>query len=98
MSSVGPVPLDPIGQELAEWGKVLVLETTGRVSGRAVRAAVGYVEEPDGSCLVAASTPDTHWGLNLLHDPRLRVTREASRRTAARSSLRARNATTPSAP
>ena len=30
---------------------------------------MGYVEEPDGSILVAASSPETHWALNLLNDP-----------------------------
>jgi hypothetical protein len=34
-----------------------------------VSAAVGYVAEPDGSALVAAGGPDTHWALNLLENP-----------------------------
>ena len=34
-----------------------------------VRAAVGYVEEPDGSVLVSAGGPDTHWALNLFAEP-----------------------------
>jgi hypothetical protein len=36
--------------------------------------AVGYVEEPDGSILVAAGTDDAGWARNLLADPRCRVT------------------------
>src|SRR4029079_18280148 len=36
-----------IGEELAGWGRVLLLETTGRVTGRPVRAAVGFVEGLD---------------------------------------------------
>ena len=31
--------------------------------------AVGYVEEPDGSLLVAAGAPDADWALNLEADP-----------------------------
>ena len=48
--------------------------TTGRVSGREVAAAVGYVEEPDGSLLVAAGDPDADWARNLDADPRCSVT------------------------
>jgi hypothetical protein len=33
---------------------------------------VGYVEEPDGSVLVAAGD-DARWAINLLHEPRVRV-------------------------
>jgi deazaflavin-dependent oxidoreductase (nitroreductase family) len=58
-----------LGEQLAAWGKVATLQTRGRTSGSAVRAAVGYVEEPDRSVLVAAGGPDTHWALNLLADP-----------------------------
>lgn len=60
---------DQHGEQLAAWGKVVLLETTGRVSGRPRRTAVGFVEEPDGSLLVAAGSPTTHWGANLLADP-----------------------------
>jgi deazaflavin-dependent oxidoreductase (nitroreductase family) len=35
------------------------------VSGRPIRTAVGYVEEPDGSLLVAAGDPDADWAQNL---------------------------------
>jgi deazaflavin-dependent oxidoreductase (nitroreductase family) len=58
-----------LGEQLAGWGKVATLETRGRRSGTTVRAAVGYVEEPDGSVLVAAGGPDTHWALNLFAEP-----------------------------
>lgn len=50
------------------------LETTGRRSGSPVVAAVGYVEEPDGSLLVAAGDPDADWARNLEAEPRCRVT------------------------
>jgi deazaflavin-dependent oxidoreductase (nitroreductase family) len=35
--------------------------------------AVGYIDEPDGSVLVAANGPDVGWGRNLLADPRVVV-------------------------
>jgi deazaflavin-dependent oxidoreductase (nitroreductase family) len=60
---------DPDGEQLAAWGKVVLLETTGRVSGSPRRTAVGFAEEPDGSLLVAAGSDATHWAANLLADP-----------------------------
>jgi deazaflavin-dependent oxidoreductase (nitroreductase family) len=60
---------DAYGEQLAAWGKVVLLETTGRVTGRAVRTAVGFAEEPDGSLLVAAGDPGASWAANLFADP-----------------------------
>jgi deazaflavin-dependent oxidoreductase (nitroreductase family) len=71
---------DTYAEQLAAWGKVLLLETTGRVSGRPRRAAVGFVEEPDGSLLVAAGSPTTHWAANLLADPLCHGTLSGTRR------------------
>ena len=51
-----------VGEQLAGWGVVAILETRGRVTGRPARAAVGFVEEPDGSLLVAAGEPDARLG------------------------------------
>ena len=45
-----------------------------RRSGARRVTAVGFVEEPDGSLLIAAGSPDTAWALNLAADPRCRVT------------------------
>ena len=47
---------DSYGQQLADWGKVVMLMTTGRVSGRAIRTAVGFVVEPDDT---SSSPPAT---------------------------------------
>jgi deazaflavin-dependent oxidoreductase (nitroreductase family) len=58
-----------IGEQLAGWGKVVLLETRGRVSGRPMRAAVGFVEDPDGSLLIAAGTEQADWVLNLRRQP-----------------------------
>ena len=49
------------------------LETRGRSSGRPVEVAIGYVEEPNGSVLVAAGSPEADWARNLEADPICRV-------------------------
>ncbi len=54
-------------------GRAARLVTRGRRTGRPVPVAVGFVEEPDGSLLVAAGRPDADWALNLLAEPRCRV-------------------------
>lgn len=66
--------IDELGEQLAAWGKVLLLETRGRASGRPVKVAIGYVEEPDGSVLVAAGSADADWARNLEAEPTGRVT------------------------
>ena len=65
--------MDPIGEQLAGWGKVIRLETRGRSSGRWLEVALGYVEEPDGSFLVAAGSPEADWSRNLDAEPRCRI-------------------------
>jgi deazaflavin-dependent oxidoreductase (nitroreductase family) len=65
--------MDELGEQLAGWGKVLRLETRGRSSGRPVEVAIGYVDEPDGSVLVAAGSPEADWARNLEADPTCRV-------------------------
>ena len=60
--------------DLVSWGRVLRIETRGRVTGRTARAAVGFVERPDGTLVVAAGSPDADWGLNLANDPVCRIT------------------------
>jgi deazaflavin-dependent oxidoreductase (nitroreductase family) len=78
------VPADAMARELAEWGKVLLLESTGRRSGQTRAAAVGFVEQPDGSLLIAANDDQTQWARNLLANPECRGTREGvSRRYLA---------------
>jgi deazaflavin-dependent oxidoreductase (nitroreductase family) len=58
-----------IGRQLAEWGKVVLIQTRGRVTGQPARAAVGYLEDADGSYLVAAGDPNAAWARNLEADP-----------------------------
>jgi deazaflavin-dependent oxidoreductase (nitroreductase family) len=71
----GPRPLtDAVGEQLAGWGTVLKLETLGRVTGRPLEVALGYLEEPDGCALVAAGDPDADWARNLETDPHGRAT------------------------
>jgi len=72
---------DSFGEQLVGWEKALAIETRGRASGRTVVAAVGFVEEPDGSLLVAAGDPGAHWAANLRAEPRC-VARIGTRRTA----------------
>jgi deazaflavin-dependent oxidoreductase (nitroreductase family) len=69
-----PRPADDVGDQLIGWGTVVRIETRGHRSGEPAAAAVGYVEEPDGSLLVAAGSPDAAWARNLEADPRCRVT------------------------
>jgi deazaflavin-dependent oxidoreductase (nitroreductase family) len=61
--------VDDVAQQLVGWGKVGRLRTRGRTSGRPVETAIGYVEEPDGSLLVAAGKVAADWALNLEANP-----------------------------
>lgn len=70
----GAALTDELGEQLAGWGKVVRLETRGRISGTPASAAVGYLDEPDGSILVAAGDPDADWARNLETDPHCRAT------------------------
>ena len=65
--------MDELGEQLAGWGKVVTVETRGRMTGRPVEVALGYLEEPDGSVLVAAGTAESDWARNLAIDPACRV-------------------------
>ena len=78
-SVVEPTPDDDqsLGEQLAGWGKVGLLETHGRVSGRPITTAVGFVEEADGGLLVAAASEASDWARNLRADPSCRMTVEA---------------------
>lgn len=71
--------------DLVAWGRVLRIQTRGRVTGRPARAVVGYVERDGGALVVAAGSTDAAWGLNLLADPACIVTtRDASWAAVAR--------------
>lgn len=52
------------------------------MTGTTARAAIGFIEEPDGSLLIAAGDQDASWALNLLANPRCLVT-IGDRRTKA---------------
>ncbi len=69
-----PIEQDAIGEELAGWGKVALIETRGRRSGRPARAAVGFVDEPSGTLVVAAGDDHADWVLNLGVNPQCRAT------------------------
>lgn len=63
-----------IGDELVGWGKVALIETIGRVTGARASAAVGFVDDGDGSLFVAAGSEGSDWALNLRANPQCRVT------------------------
>ena len=44
------------------------------MTGRPLEVALGYLEEPDGTALVAAGDPDADWARNLEADPHGRAT------------------------
>jgi deazaflavin-dependent oxidoreductase (nitroreductase family) len=69
--------------DLTTWGRTLALETSGRTSGQVRRVTIGFVEAPDGSLLVAASSQDTQWARNLAAQPRCVVERSGERREYA---------------
>jgi len=60
--------------DLVANGRVLRIETRGRVTGHPARAAVGFVEHPGGALLVSAGSPSADWARNLLADPACHVT------------------------
>ncbi len=66
--------LDPVARDLAAWGRVAVLAIPGRRSGVVRRTPVGFLEQDDGSLLVAASDQHTAWALDLLAAGRCAVT------------------------
>lgn len=67
-----------LGEQLAAWGKVGLLETRGRVSGRPITTAVGFVAEADGALLVAAATEGSDWARNLQANAVCRLSIEAT--------------------
>ncbi len=60
--------------DLVVWGRVLRVETSGRVTGRPARAVVGFAEREGGAVVVAAGSPGADWALNLLAEPACRAT------------------------
>jgi len=74
LGGIEPANVDELGDPLVADSRAVRLETRGRRSGRPHAVTVGFVEEPDGSLLVAAGSPDADWALNLLADPRCRAT------------------------
>lgn len=67
------MPDDDIGEQLAGWGKVARIRTRGRITGRELVVAVGFVQRPDQTIAIAAGSPDTDWALNLLANPECEV-------------------------
>ena len=77
----------PMELDLAAWGKVITLETTGRRSRSVRRVTIGYAVDGE-AYLVAASSDTTAWALNLAADPHCHVELVGSRRSCTARSLR----------
>src|SRR4051812_13726035 len=60
--------------ELVRDGRVARLELRGRRTGLARSVTVGFVEQPDGSLVVAAQSEAAAWPQNLDAEPDLTVT------------------------
>jgi deazaflavin-dependent oxidoreductase (nitroreductase family) len=71
-----------VDDDLVAWGRVLRLETLGRITGRPAQATVGFVEQADGALLVAAGSPRADWVRNLIADPHCRTTIGTDTRSA----------------
>jgi deazaflavin-dependent oxidoreductase (nitroreductase family) len=56
---------ETIGEQLVGWGKVALLQTRGRLSGRPVRTPVGFWQDDDGTLFLAAGSREADWALNL---------------------------------
>ena len=82
-----------IGKTMAGHGKVVWLTTRGRRTGRPRSVAIGFVDEPDGSVLVAANDDSTAWARNLLRAASL-SSRHRRARTSTRSPSRSKAPTT----
>ena len=67
-------PEGSMEDELVGSGRFARLGIRGRRSGESRSVNVGFVEEPDGSLLVAAGSPDAAWARNLLAEPDCTVT------------------------
>jgi deazaflavin-dependent oxidoreductase (nitroreductase family) len=63
-----------VEDDLVARGRVLRLETVGRITARPALATVGFVERADGSLAISAGSPASHWARNLLASPACRVT------------------------
>jgi deazaflavin-dependent oxidoreductase (nitroreductase family) len=61
-------------EDLVASGRFARLETQGRRSGDRRPVTIGFVEEADGSLLVAAGEPGADWAANLDLEPGCRVT------------------------
>ncbi len=74
MTGLRGAPGDPsLEAELTARGRTLTIHSVGRTSGQPRQATVGFIEDADGSLIVAAGEPTSHWARNLMAEPRCRV-------------------------
>ncbi len=76
-----------MADELVAFGRVARITTAGRRTSRPRDVAVGFVEEPDGSLLVAATDAAADWAANLLDQPACTVETGTRRFEAVAESL-----------
>jgi deazaflavin-dependent oxidoreductase (nitroreductase family) len=69
----------PLEAAMVAAGSAIRLETRGRISGQPRGVTIGFVREPAGTLLVAASSEDSHWARNLLAEARCHVELGGSR-------------------
>lgn len=62
-----------MGERMAASGRMAMIETIGRSSGRRFRTPVGYVRNADGSIWIGAGRAESHWPKNLIANPSCRV-------------------------
>ena len=62
-----------MGERMASSGRMAMIETVGRVSGRQIRTPVGWAQGPEDRIWVGAGREESHWPKNLLANPRCRV-------------------------
>lgn len=69
MNAIGRLFNSVGGQFLVRSGRAGWLTTTGRRSGQARRAAVGFATRPDGGYFIGAGGPGRAWAANLRVTP-----------------------------
>lgn len=63
-----------IGGQMARRGRMAMIETRGRVSGRPIATPVGWAAGPEEVIWIGAGSADSHWPRNLLAEAQCRMT------------------------
>jgi deazaflavin-dependent oxidoreductase (nitroreductase family) len=79
-----------MGELMARSGRVVMIETRGRVTGQLRRTPVGYHQRPDGTFVVGAGSTEAHWARNLRANPRAAILLRGERRTVVAEEIEGR--------